>query len=130
MMDDTMADDLPASRSRSVSAAPESVASPRKRTLPAQKARKGLSHLSAKARASPFGIPDKKDRQAGDTWVNLEGDRFEMGEDGLQRRLCEVRELRRKYKMVSPPFRSFARACCLLSRPRPSPRTRATRTAT
>ncbi|SCV72593.1 BQ2448_4130 [Microbotryum intermedium] len=38
-------------------------------------------------------------RRPGDTWINLEGDRCRMDADGKQRKLCEVREMRRKYKM-------------------------------
>ncbi|SGY67984.1 BQ5605_C004g02834 [Microbotryum silenes-dioicae] len=42
---------------------------------------------------------NKPVRRPGDTWVNLEGDRCRMDTDGKQRKLCEVREMRRKYKM-------------------------------
>lgn len=38
-------------------------------------------------------------RKVGEEWVNLEGDKCRLGEDGKVRKLCEVREWRKKYKV-------------------------------
>ena len=40
-----------------------------------------------------------KSRRPGDEWRTADGQRFKLGADGVRRRLCEVRETRKKYKM-------------------------------
>lgn len=75
-------------------------ASSRKRTLGS--AKKVVSSSTARVRKGSIkgkGAP-KAGRRPGEEWTNIEGDRYRVGEDGLQRRLCEVREWRKKYKMV------------------------------
>lgn len=85
---------------------------PRRRTLKsATAAGKKLVH-SASAKPSPYkrgaavsakdkmrARSDSVQRKPGDQWVNIEGDKCRMDEDGVVRKLCEVREMRRKYKV-------------------------------
>lgn len=65
-----------------------------------------LALRSKKTPVKAVPVDGKAAREMGEEWRNSEGDRYKLGEDGVQRRACEVREWRKKYKMVSPilPF--------------------------
>lgn len=85
----------------------------RRRTLPPSSLKKKKSKvISNRARRSPsrtsFENSSKPGMNVGDEWVDMEGDKYKIDEEGVKRRLCEVREWRKKYKMVSRLF------CCLL----------------
>lgn len=87
------------------SSAPSS--SNRKRTLSTKIIKKSQSNLG---RRTPVKVSSsisssnlssgKVERKKGEEWVNLEGDRYKLDKDGVQRRCCEVRETRKKFKMV------------------------------
>ncbi|GAA6054881.1 hypothetical protein JCM3770_004266 [Rhodotorula araucariae] len=49
-------------------------------------------------------------RKVGDEWTNHEGDRYRIDADGTQRRLCEVREKRLKFRMPKDSKHPDARA--------------------
>ncbi|KAK4046888.1 mgpp2cl-1, protein phosphatase 2C-like protein 1 [Microbotryomycetes sp. JL201] len=94
-----MGDDLDLSPSLSSSFArnPERVEpTPKKRSLKptTQKAVKSLS-----SKRNYRDSPGPSQRRPGDEWTNMEGDRCRMDNDGHVRKLCEVREMRRKHKM-------------------------------
>ncbi|KAM0792649.1 hypothetical protein ACM66B_002430 [Microbotryomycetes sp. NB124-2] len=87
-----MGDDLPleSERTDAVSIKP----TPKKRTLKSS-AHKPLKPFSKSKRGPAPAVK----HSPGDEWVNMEGDRCRMDEDGQVRKLCEVREMRRKHKM-------------------------------
>jgi hypothetical protein len=90
-----------------------SATTPHRRTLKGAVTSGKKLMSSASARASPYkrataaalkdrtarARSDSVQRKPGDEWVNLEGDRCRMDEDGEVRKLTEVREMRRKYKV-------------------------------
>ncbi|GAA5849484.1 hypothetical protein JCM9279_000915 [Rhodotorula babjevae] len=49
-------------------------------------------------------------RKPGDEWTSFEGDRYRIDADGTQRRLCEVREKRLKFRMPKDSKHPDARA--------------------
>lgn len=54
-------------------------------------------------------------RKPGDEWTNHEGDRYRIDADGAQRRLCEVREKRLKFRMPKDSRHPDARATHVVS---------------
>ncbi|KPV77156.1 uncharacterized protein RHOBADRAFT_52102 [Rhodotorula graminis WP1] len=58
------------------------------------------------AAAAESGTP----RKPGDEWTSFEGDRYRIDADGTQRRLCEVREKRLKFRMPKDSKHPDARA--------------------
>lgn len=87
VMDGTM--DEPATASTSAPAA-------KKRTLASRPQQSTPLNRKGKNRASPAPVVVRK---PGDEWYNSEGDRLKLGPDGVQRKLCEVREIRKQFKM-------------------------------
>ncbi|KAL8276941.1 hypothetical protein RQP46_010669 [Phenoliferia psychrophenolica] len=79
--------------------APSSAPTPKKRTLPPTRKAAGGSL----ARPSPASHKSKTGakivRRIGEEWINGEGQRLRIERDGVQRKLCEVREIRKKFKM-------------------------------
>lgn len=51
--------------------------------------------------SSSSKIPSKIKRKIGEEWRNADGDRFKLDPQGVERKLSEVLELRKKYKMPS-----------------------------
>ncbi|GAA6008854.1 uncharacterized protein JCM10292_002623 [Rhodotorula paludigena] len=69
-----------------------------------QQARRASGLKSRQRSPSPQGrelelVSPDTPRKPGDEWVNHEGDRYKIELDGTQKRLCEVRERRLKYRM-------------------------------
>ncbi|GJN88271.1 hypothetical protein Rhopal_001236-T1 [Rhodotorula paludigena] len=69
-----------------------------------QQARRASGLNSRQRSPSPQGrelelVSPDTPRKPGDEWVNHEGDRYKIELDGTQKRLCEVRERRLKYRM-------------------------------
>lgn len=99
---------LPPRASQTIGVGP----TPRKRLSTSKKS--GAARSSIKDRAKgrrgerTMMTTAGKKRVAGEEWVNLEGDRCRMGEDGLVRRLVEVREERLKYKVRAFIFLSLS----------------------
>ncbi|GAA5905371.1 hypothetical protein JCM8208_003833 [Rhodotorula glutinis] len=58
------------------------------------------------AAAAESGTP----RKPGDEWTSFEGDRYRIDADGTQRRLCELREKRLKFRMPKDSKHPDARA--------------------
>jgi hypothetical protein len=69
-------------------------------TLPSPPTSKAVapsrSSLSNKAKRSASLIPIKVKRKIGEEWKNADGDKFKLGEDSIERKLSEVREMRKK----------------------------------
>ncbi|KAI5480999.1 hypothetical protein MNV49_006185 [Pseudohyphozyma bogoriensis] len=74
-------------------------ASPKKRTLPTPKSKPKIAGGTPAKKGKGLRQSVVKERAIGEEWTNLEGDKYKIDEEGVQRRLCEVRELRRKWKM-------------------------------
>ncbi|GAA5964227.1 hypothetical protein JCM21900_002873 [Sporobolomyces salmonicolor] len=92
----------------------------KKRLPPTSKTSTPKKRLSSRSAASarkpksstplsrlPSQVPVRK---IGDQWTNHEGDQYRIDEDGIQRRLCEVKELRRKYRLPRDSKHPDARA--------------------
>lgn len=134
--DDMMGDDLDSASRDAFSPAPSSGTPQKKRLSTAASAKKRLSSKSASASRKSSSIRSAVDaklaaasrkpdtpRKVGDEWTNYEGDRYKIDEDGVQRRLVEVRETRLKYKMPKDSRHPDAKAthevrCSSLSPPR------------
>ncbi|GAA5873547.1 hypothetical protein JCM3774_000047 [Rhodotorula dairenensis] len=121
--DDLMGDDLDAETDAMLSPPPPR-ATPAKKSLttPAKKrlssraaasARKGAAKLASSATkkaARRLSTSSSTPRKIGEEWTNYEGDRYRIDEDGQQRRLVEVREVRRKYKLPADSKHPDAKA--------------------
>lgn len=122
--EDLMGDDLDADTEAMLS--PPPAKTPAKKSLasatPAKKrlssratasARKAVSKLASSATkkaARRLSTSSSTPRKIGEEWTNYEGDRYRIDEDGHQRRLVEVRELRRKYKLPADSKHPDAKA--------------------
>ncbi|KAK4700975.1 hypothetical protein P7C70_g5259, partial [Phenoliferia sp. Uapishka_3] len=60
---------------------------------------KGRATLPKKSKGRSGKKRGSVARKVGEEWFNHEGDRLRIDKDGMQRKLCEVREMRRKFKM-------------------------------
>lgn len=82
---------------------PSSGTTPRKRISTSSTKKSGASAARSgsrfKDRAAPRKMSSLAQRTAGEEWVNLEGDRCRMDGEGMVRKLAEVREMRRRYKV-------------------------------
>ncbi|GEM08485.1 hypothetical protein Rt10032_c05g2502 [Rhodotorula toruloides] len=111
--DDMMGDDLDSASCDAFSPAPSTGTPQKKRLSTAASAKKRLSSKSdfaSRKSSSARSAVDAKlaaasrkssdtSRKVGEEWTNYEGDRYRIDQDGVQRRLVEVRETRLKYKM-------------------------------
>ncbi|KAM0753236.1 hypothetical protein T439DRAFT_323874 [Meredithblackwellia eburnea MCA 4105] len=96
LMDSTLDDSLPTLRSDSLrSPAP----TPRKRKLVAHPGPPVARRSPVKGARMVDESKTPQERKIGEEWLNFEGDRYKIDEQGVKRRLCEVREMRKKYKM-------------------------------
>lgn len=89
-----------------------SSATPRKRISASSTKKSGASaRLGSrfKEQAAPRKMSSLAQRTAGEEWTNLEGDRCRMDGEGMVRRLAEVREMRRRYKVRL--LSCFSRCC-------------------
>lgn len=126
--EDLMGDDLDADTDALLSPPPratpakKSLATPAKKRLSsraAASARKGASKLASSATkkaARRLSTSSSTPRKIGEEWTNYEGDRYRIDEDGQQRRLVEVREVRRKYKLPADSKHPDAKATHEVSR--------------
>lgn len=124
--EDMMGDDLDADTAAALSPPPvstlkgkklSSASTPKKRlsSRATAVARKAASTLSASASATKkaarrLSTSSSTPRKIGEEWTNYEGDRYRIDEDGQQRRLVEVREVRRKYKLPADSKHPDAKA--------------------
>lgn len=76
------------------SSPPPPSAPPSARTIPSRKPTRSRVN-SVKSRKNQAS----NSRTVGEEWTNAEGSRFRLDADGERRKLCEVRESRKKYKM-------------------------------
>lgn len=132
--EDLMGDDLDADTEAMLSPPPAKTpakkplasATPAKKRLSsraAASARKAASKLASSATkkaARRLSTSSSTPRKIGEEWTNYEGDRYRIDEDGQQRRLVEVRELRRKYKLPADSKHPDAKATHEVSRERSS----------
>jgi hypothetical protein len=79
-------------------------------TASARKAASKLASSATKKAARRLSTSSSTPRKVGEEWTNYEGDRYRIDEDGQQRRLVEVRELRRKYKLPADSKHPDAKA--------------------
>ena len=79
-------------------------------TASARKAASKLASSATKKAARRLSTSSSTPRKIGEEWTNYEGDRYRIDDDGQQRRLVEVRELRRKYKLPADSKHPDAKA--------------------